>query len=168
MAAPVGNEFWKLVAQEGRPPLYDDPVDLLEAARGYFEWVTENPLKEEKIFAPSIHSGGEVTRTEIAKMRAMTIGGLCIHIGMTDETWRQYRGKEEFSGIVAYIDQVIRTQKLEGAAADLLNANIIARDLGLKDARELSGPGGGPVEIDYAESARAHLRGKLIPEKDGE
>ena len=32
---------------------------------------------------------------------------------------------------------VIRTQKFEGASAGLLNANIIARDLGLSDKTEL-------------------------------
>ena len=37
------------------------------------------------------------------------------------------------------IDSIIRTQKFEGAAADLFNANIISRDLGLVDrqARDL-------------------------------
>ncbi len=41
--------------------------------------------------------------------------------------------------ITSKIDNVIRSQKFAGAAADLLNANIIARDLGLKDQKELSG-----------------------------
>ena len=43
------------------------------------------------------------------------------------------------------MEQIIRTQKFEGAAAELLNPNIIARDLGLADRSEHSGPGGGPI-----------------------
>ena len=40
---------------------------------------------------------------------------------------------EAFSELTAMIDSIIRTQKFEGAAADLFNANIISRDLGLVD-----------------------------------
>ena len=44
------------------------------------------------------------------------------------------------------MDEIIRTQKFEGASADLLNPNIIARDLGLADKSELTGAGGGAIE----------------------
>ena len=39
-----------------------------------------------------------------------------------------------FELLTSKIENVIKSQKFAGAAADLLNANIIARDLGLKDA----------------------------------
>ncbi len=42
------------------------------------------------------------------------------------------RGKD-LSEIVAKAEEVIYSQKFAGAAADLLNANIISRDLGLAD-----------------------------------
>ena len=42
------------------------------------------------------------------------------------------------------------TRSLSGAAADMLNANIIARDLGLSDKSELTGKGGGPIKIQSA------------------
>ncbi len=45
------------------------------------------------------------------------------------------------------VDEIIRTQKFQGASADLLNANIIARDLGLADKTELTGKDGGPVRL---------------------
>jgi hypothetical protein len=83
---------------------------------------------------------GEARIVKVPKMRAMTIAGLCLHIGVTHETWCQYRKRdEEFSEVTAMIDSIIRTQKFEGAAADLFNANIISRDLGLVDrqARDL-------------------------------
>ncbi|MDC9826565.1 terminase small subunit, partial [Devosia sp. ZB163] len=43
------------------------------------------------------------------------------------------------------VDEIIRAQKFEGAAAGLLNPNIIARDLGLADKQELTGKGGSPL-----------------------
>ena len=38
---------------------------------------------------------------------------------------------------MAKAESVIRSQKFAGAAADLLNANIIARDLGLADKNQV-------------------------------
>ena len=38
--------------------------------------------------------------------------------------------------VIERIEQTVYSQKFEGAAAGLLNANIIARDLGLADRRE--------------------------------
>ena len=43
--------------------------------------------------------------------------------------------------------QIIKTQKFEGAAAELLNANIIARDLGLADKKELGGDPTRPIHV---------------------
>ena len=40
---------------------------------------------------------------------------------------------KDFITIIAEIDEIIYNQKYSGAAADLLNANIIARDLSLVD-----------------------------------
>lgn len=45
-------------------------------------------------------------------------------------------GEKDFSGITTQVEEIVRTQKFEGASADLLNANIIARDLGLADKHE--------------------------------
>lgn len=76
---------------------------------------------------------GEVTQEPIAKMRAMTITGLTLFLDVTLETWRTYRMREDLSEVVTRAEQIIYDQKFSGAATDLLNANIIARDLGLKE-----------------------------------
>ena len=52
------------------------------------------------------------------------------------QTFQDYRAREGFIDITSKIENVIKTQKFVGAAADLLNANIIARDLGLTDKTE--------------------------------
>ena len=59
-------------------------------------------------------------------MRVMTISGLCIFLDIADSTWDQYRTKKGFSGITTRVEKLIYEQKFSGAAADLLNTNIIA------------------------------------------
>ncbi|WP_290688531.1 terminase small subunit [Haematobacter sp. UBA3484] len=55
-------------------------------------------------------------------------------------------GEADLSEVITRVEQIIRTQKFEGAAADLLNPNIIARELGLADKTEMSGPEGGAIK----------------------
>lgn len=142
MAAPVGNRFWEQRSSHGRKPIFERPEQLWEAACEYFEWVEENPLSEEKLFAYQ----GEITKDTVTKMRAMTIQGLCLFLDVSDETWADYCKREDFIGITRQIQKVIFEQKFAGAAADLLNANIIARELGLADKKELTGADGGPIQ----------------------
>ena len=76
-------------------------------------------------------------------MRAMTVAALCMFIGVVHDTWIEWRkNRADFSEVIAWAESVIYRQKFEGASADLLNANIIARDLGLADKKELSSPDG--------------------------
>jgi hypothetical protein len=137
MPAPKGNKFWLMRASSGRKKIFKNPKALWKAACEYFEWVDENPLEEEKLFAYQ----GTITRSKISKIRAMTIDGLCLFLGVTRTTWDNYRANEDFVEITGQIENVIKGQKFAGAAADLLNANIIARDLGLKDGQDITSAG---------------------------
>lgn len=132
MAAPLGNRFWEMRSSHGRNPTFRDPEDVWSAACEYFEWVEENPLYEDKL----VTFQGVATHEPVEKMRAMTISGLCLFLDIGRSTWEGYRTKEGFSGIVTRVEDVIREQKFTGAAADLLNPNIIARDLGLADKQD--------------------------------
>lgn len=75
-------------------------------------------------------------------MRAMTMMGLCFYLDIGTSTFHDYKQNEDFSEVIAKIEQVIFTQKFEGAAADLLNANIISRELGLADKQDLTSSDG--------------------------
>lgn len=143
-----GNQFWKARATHGRGKIFSSPEVLWAACVEYFEWVEQNPLWEHKVFS---FQGG-ITETSVPKMRAMTINGLCLFLDITDETWRNYGTKEEYSdffGVVRQAEKTIYEQKFTGAAADMLNANIIARDLGLSDRQRLehTGKNDGPIEV---------------------
>ncbi len=143
MAAPKGNQFWKMRAKHGRDKLFASPELLWEACCEYFEWVSNNPLWESKAFAFQ----GVVTVEQLPKMRAMTIDGLTLFLDIDRRTWNAWRDQKDFSEVVMKADQVIREQKFSGAAAELLNPNIIARDLGLidKTANEHTGADGAPL-----------------------
>jgi len=142
MAAPKGNRFWEARSSHGPARLYKNTETLWLACVEYFEWVDENPLWENRV----AQFRGDVIDMPVEKMRAMTVGGLCLFLDIDETTWREWRKPEnDLSPIVAKVDQVIYQQKFTGAAADLLNPNIIARDLGLADKREITGKDGQPL-----------------------
>lgn len=144
MAAPKGNRFWEMRSSHGRKPIFASPDDLWSAASEYFAWVEDNPL----MAAETVKFKGKATLAKVPKMRAMTISGLCIFLDISQQAWSEYRVREGFGEVTTRIEEIIRSQKFEGAAADLLNANIIARDLGLADKSELTGKDGGAIETE--------------------
>lgn len=119
----------------GRPKKFANPEEMWNAACDYFQWCDENPLYESKAFAFQ----GSITYGNMPKMRAYTLSGFCLHAGINEAYFRQFNdeGNPEFSTVIEKIERTIYTQKFTGAAADLLNANIIARDLGLADKKEI-------------------------------
>jgi len=134
MPAPKQNQFWKLRTKHGRDKIFTTPEILWSACVEYFESIAKNPLYETIVQSGKIY--------ELPKMRAMTIEGLCIFLDIDTDTFLLYCDKEnksykDFIGVTTRVKEIIRTQKFEGAAAGFLNANIIARDLGLKDASSL-------------------------------
>ena len=132
-AAPKGNEYWRLRSKDGRDKIFKTPKDLWEAANEYFQWIDDNPFKEEQIVKfKDYHTIGTVS-----KMRPYTIHGLCNFIDISVDGFALYEKREDFIGVTTRIRQIIYNQKFEGAAAGFLNPNIIARDLGLSDKKEI-------------------------------
>lgn len=146
-----GNKFWEVRSSHGRNPKFTDPDDLWQACCEYFQWSDDNPLYEMKAFSYE----GVVTQEPIAKMRALTIAGLCLFLDIDETTWRGWRrDREDLIPVITRAERVIYKQKFEGASADLLNANIISRDLGLANKTELTGKDGGPIAMkDASEDA---------------
>lgn len=143
MQFQAGNKFWLARSSHGRNPIFSNPEQLRNACYEYFQWVEDNPLCEEKIF----HSQGMITKDTITKMRAMTISGLCLFLDICENTWANYKKQPDFLSITLEVEKVIYNQKFTGAAADLLNPNIIARELGLADKQqnEHTGVDGKPI-----------------------
>ena len=136
MAAPEGNQFWKLRSKHGRDKIFTDPQHLWEAACEYFEWCEANPLMEMDWI------GKDGIQVERPKMRAFTWSGLEIFLDVSDlKHYKKDESYKDFFPVITRIEKIIYTQKFTGAAAGFLNPNIIARDLGLQDKKELTHSG---------------------------
>ena len=126
------------VSKIGRPHKYKTIEEFSQKCEDYFRYCVENPLKKEEIVRFKDHH----VKDTISKLRAFTIIGLCTFLNITEDTFKNYEsrkakdleeGEEDFLGVCTCVRNIIWTQKFEGAAADLLNPSIIAREMGLKD-----------------------------------
>lgn len=131
MAAPKGNTYYKLAKNFKNPKKYGSPAALWRKALEYVEWSDKNPLIEHKAFSNGF-------KVQLPKMRALTIKGFCIYACIDRETWRRYEKDEAFRGICERISDMFTMQKVEGAAADLLNPAIVARLEGLVDRKDVT------------------------------
>ena len=66
------------------------------------------------------------------------MGGLCNFIDLAISNFKEYEKREDYQAVTTRVRQIIYNQKFEGAASGFLNANIIARDLGLADKQSHS------------------------------
>ncbi|MGH1520546.1 terminase small subunit [Chryseobacterium sp. JK1] len=140
MGAPKGNQFWKLRSKHGRDKIFTSPDILWEEACKYFEWNEKNPLIEVD------YKGKDAYRVELYKIQAFSLHGLCLFLGVNTAYFRQFKqgldknnenSENDFSTVITRIEETIYHQKFVGAAAGLLSPNIIARDLGLVDKKEI-------------------------------
>lgn len=144
MAAPEGNQFWKLRAKHGREKLFASPELLREAAYEYFGHCDDHPwLKKE-----AIKSGDMAGETmDVPTAKPYTLTGFLVYIGASKNFWNEFKkaNHKDFLGVIEEIENVMYTQKFEGAAVGAFNANIIARDLGLAEKNEHTGKDGEPL-----------------------
>lgn len=120
--------LWEKV-RLGKPPSFESPDEMWDRALEYFKWCEDNPIPEGKVF----NNQGEVLPAQIPHMRAMTQAGLCAFLNIGVSTWHDYKNKPQYSEVTSLIESVMFEQKFSGAASGMLNASIIARDLGLVD-----------------------------------
>lgn len=130
----IGNQFWKLRSKHGRDKLFATSKLMWDAACEYFQWCDDNKWDGKKI-------------------RPYTLTALCLYLDCNTQYFGEFKknlpeDEEDFSVVIKRIEDIIYNQKFEGASVGDFNHNIIARDLGLKDAssKEISGPGGGPIK----------------------
>jgi hypothetical protein len=125
-----GNTFWKLRSKHGPGKIFSTPDILRKEAYKYFEWCDTHPLQEEKVLADG-------SKVDVNLMRAYTLRGLELFLKIGNGTWENYRKRPEFKEVIEEIEKIIYVQKLTGAAANLLNGNIISRELGLVDKQTM-------------------------------
>ena len=151
MAAPKGNQFWKLASTFGRDTIFENPAIMWDEACKYFEWCDKNPFVEQVV------AGKDAVIVELNKMRPYTLHGICGFLNVNTEYLRQFKKSKtyvenkDFSSVITRIEEIIFNQKFSGAASGFFNANIISRDLGLMDktSTDLNVKLGTDYEDDY-------------------
>jgi len=144
MGAPKGNQFWKLRSKHGRDKLFATSKLLWDAACEYFQWCDENPwLKSEQGKKPpkpfKLENDEIIIIPDVVQIptsRPYTMTGLCLYLGCNVQYFNQFKksldkNENDFSVVITRIEEIVYTQKFEGAAVGAFNANIISRDLGL-------------------------------------
>ena len=130
--APIGNQFWKLRGDLSETGKKLTPEEVVTKAQEYIDRCINEPLKEQDF------RGKDANEIRVDRMRAMTLEGLYFHLDISKETWRRWRSEEKYSGIITRIENLMFTYDFEGAAANMLNPNTIARKLGIQDNSEVT------------------------------
>ena len=150
MAAPKGNKFWLLRSKHGRDKLFKTPELLWNAACEYFQWCEDNPIE-------AADNKGTKNVNVVKFKRPFTIKGFCLYCDASEHWYNEYKGaldpkeNKDFLDVCHKIELIIYSQKFDGAAIGIFNANIIARDLGLTDKSEIKTNGpifAGKVKIN--------------------
>ena len=128
-----GNHFWKLRTKHGRDKAFI-PETLALAANEYMEFCADNPLISKEL----VKFKGGSTLAEVPKMRAPTLKGLFVFLHISEATWNNYKKMDDYKDTCESISNMLHDYKLQGAAADLFNSNIITRDLQLAEHTKLT------------------------------
>lgn len=123
----------------GRPRKVATPQKLLDLFKGYVEDRMNRLLCfEEKESGQIGESGVKKTKTKV-KHHPLSIGDFCVSLGNSRHWWNEL--PEEFLEVKRYIADWIFHYQLKGAESGEFNANIVARELGLADKKEVAASG---------------------------
>lgn len=132
MGGPAGNQFWKLRSTHGRDLIFSSPEIMWQACIEYFE------VTDARKWYKTEFNGKDAIECKVPTETPYTLTGLFVFLDIDRKTWDLYRHREDFIPIVTRVEQIIYTQKIEGASVGAFNANIVARELGLKDVSDVN------------------------------
>lgn len=163
-----GNQIWKLAdpAKVGRPRKLRNPKQLWEIACDYFQHCDDNPIATEETYAGT---KGAYVKQQLHPV-PYTWAGLEVYANTDLEAYKDADERPEYSDVIRVIDAVMTNQKFSGAAAGVFNANIIARDLGLRDRTDIT-TDDKPIEttpVDYAKLTTETLQALIAASTQGD
>lgn len=118
---------------------YRDPESLYQACLAYFEWCGNHPIYSRT--STYDRATGMFVEDFEPRVRPFTLQGLCLHAGVSVQTWKKWKDDERRAAIhpvMEWAEMAIYEQKYTHAAVGLFNANIVIRDLGLTDRQDLT------------------------------
>lgn len=154
MAAPIGNEFWKLRSKHGRDKLFKSPALMMEAAEQYFTKTIERKWHINDAVKGGIMAGELI---QIPTETPFTMQGLCRYLNCNTKYFNQFEDSikdkkdklsKDFSNIITDIREVIFQHKFEGACVGVFSHHIVALELGMvrKTEEGFRGKDGQPID----------------------
>ena len=131
----IGNEYWRLRADlsvDGKK------LSIAEVTQKLQEYIERCATQKIKV---ADWVGKDAEKIHREKMITMSIWGACAYLGITDDTWSNWRKDKRYLGVLTRAETIFKSYNIEGAGAGELNQSIIARLEGLKDHKEVSGEG---------------------------
>lgn len=122
----------------GRPLKYK-PDEMLVKFREYVTWAKDNPISIEKNVVNTTTKGDTYRSDAVeTKPRLISIKGFLVFLGAGSDWWQSLdredaKRKEEFSRVKSFIRDYCENYQSEMASAEIFNANIVSRLLGLAD-----------------------------------
>lgn len=137
-------KIWQVAARPlgGRPRKFKSAEELLDGALAYFKFVDEHPWQV-KGATQTLHDNDGSKTTGVAQnvralTRPYTLYGLLAYLGCTYK-WadlrKNYQDREGFFEVFEWIENVIRSQQLDGAMIRQFDGNIVARLQGLAETQ---------------------------------
>src|SRR3990167_8701476 len=101
MAAPIGNEFWKLRSKHGRDKIFSSPEILWDACNEYFQ------VTSTRVWVKKDWVGKDALEVNRETSVPFTQAGLYIFLNIVAQTWLEYKKLQDFSDVIARAEQII-------------------------------------------------------------
>lgn len=168
---PKGNQLWKIRTLVGRAKLFEDGATLWAEACAYFDWCDKNPWMRPEL----VKYQGEAEEYNVPLGRPYTMGGLSVYLNVSQsyfssckahlrEKQEKGRATEAEIGIIEaieLIEEVVRTNNIEGAVLNVYNSNFIARMHGIADTVNNNGTGEAIIRVTVRDQETADNMDKL-------
>ena len=132
-----GNKFYRLRSKDGRNKIFENADNLLLKINEYFDEVEDMTIDK-----PEMIKGGDLAGTQVnLKIDDFpTKEELATFLGFAK--WESLKNYKEYSPdfleVITWAETQIYNWKFKMTSIGVLNANIIARDLGLADKQDLT------------------------------
>ena len=144
MAFEKGNKWWLKRSRHGVEAMFTDPAKLWVGALEYFEASDQRTWDEQN----RVGKDGE----EVIKHHPTpyTLSGLCVFLGVNTQYFGSFRdsvtfkSNPDFDKVYTCINDIIRTQQVEGGMTGFFNPSLTARINNLTDRQDITS-GGQPV-----------------------
>lgn len=133
------------------------PEQLFDLAVRYFTWAEENAIKATETAAFQ----GEVYESRVHKPRIFTLSGFRLFASVSESALLKWRKEPGFGDVMDFIDGVIAEQKFQLAANNMVNAQFVAKEMGVDKGVNVTATAAAEsksvAEVDAAEVREAVL-----------